>query len=174
MSLIEFVVAIIVIAAVVGIIATVLRGTPGGSRKVALVSTLANLRKSIDAYRQEHTAFPGAMTAVPPKDACIDGSKGTGSGWPDEQGARSAFVEQLTRHSTARGGTCSVGGEPFVYGPYLRGGELPVNPVTGSNAIAIVGEGDLSMTSDADPPKGWKYDVLTGKLIADDPRYDDL
>ncbi|MEE9254745.1 MAG: prepilin-type N-terminal cleavage/methylation domain-containing protein [Pseudomonadales bacterium] len=173
-TLIELIVVIIMLTIVVGIVAKGLGGTPGRSREVALVGTLASLRKAIDVYQHEHGTFPGLMPAVPPKDSCRRGVMGEGKGWPDRKGATQALIEQLTSYSAARGGTCSVGGAPFLYGPYFRSAELPANPITGSNEIAIVGDGDLYMRSDAKPPKGWKYDVLTGKLIADDPRYDQL
>jgi type II secretory pathway pseudopilin PulG len=170
----EFVVVLIVIVVVVGIIAMLARGMPGASGEVALASSLTNLRKSIDAYRSEHGTLPGAQPAKPSHDACPTGVAGTGKGWPDAAGAAVAFVEQLTAYSNRRGATCSVKGDGFPYGPYVRGGELPANPVTGSSKITVVGKGDLEMRSDAEPPGGWKYDVLTGKLIADDPRFDHL
>lgn len=171
---VELIVIVIMLTIVLGIIASGLSETPGRSREVALIGTLASMRKAIDIYQHEHGMFPGLMPAVPPKGSCAVGVEGQGKGWPDREGATRALVEQLTSYSMARGGTCSVGGDPFPYGPYFRTAELPANPVTGSNEIAIVGDGDLHMGSDAKPPKGWKYDVLTGKLIADDPKYDHL
>ena len=148
-TLIEFIVVIVVLTVVVGILARGLGDTPARSGNVALVATLASLRKAIDVYGHEHGTFPGLMSAVPPKDTCRVGVEGNGKGWPDRKGALRAFNEQLTSYTASAGGACSVGGDPFLYGPYFRNAELPENPVTGSNEIAIVGVGDLHMKSDA-------------------------
>ncbi|MEE8043361.1 MAG: prepilin-type N-terminal cleavage/methylation domain-containing protein [Pseudomonadales bacterium] len=173
-TLIELTVIVIVLAVVVGVVARGLSDTPARTRQIALVGTLASLRKAIDVYGHEHGVFPGLISAVPPKGTCRVGLEGTGIGWPDGKGVTEAFNQQLTSYTTSGGGACSVGGDPFLYGPYFRNVDLPENPITGSNAITIVGDGDLYMKSDARPAGGWKYDVLTGKLIADDPKYDHL
>lgn len=53
---------------------------------------------------------------------------------------------------------------------------VPANPITGSNVVVIVGAmgagaGDLEMAGDG-AAGGWKYDVLSGKFIANDTNPD--
>ena len=53
---------------------------------------------------------------------------------------------------------------------------LPANPVTDSNALVVIpaanpAAGDLEMGADAGI-FGWKYDVVSGKFIANDNRND--
>jgi hypothetical protein len=64
----------------------------------------------------------------------------------------------------------------FEFGPYIKGGALPDNPVTGSNVVAVVGAGaagagDLEMSADG-AGLGWKYDVTSGVFIANDSNLD--
>jgi type II secretory pathway pseudopilin PulG len=148
--------------------------TTDDSKEAALSATLTGLRKAIDLYRLEHGVYPGLRSAVPPGGNCAVGTPGTGTGWPTPASAATAFFEQLSMYTMENGGACSLVGAPFKFGPYLRMPSLPENPVTGSNVLAVVGDGDLNMISTAAPPAGWKYDVFTGKLIADDPAFDHL
>lgn len=172
-TLIEMLVVVIILAVLAGILITAVSDSAVDSQEAALISTLTGMRKAIDVYKQEHGTYPGQTTAKPTKGAC-SGTEGKGKGWPDNKGAKKAFVEQLTSYTTSAGGACSIGGDPFRYGPYLRADGLPLNPLTGKNDLKLVDDGDLTMSSDAKSPKGWKYDVLTGKLIADDRDHDHL
>ncbi len=81
------------------------------------------------------------------------------------------------RYTNQSGQSCSltVSGS-FPFGPYLREDEIPANPITGSNTVAIVsagaaGAGDLEMLGDG-AGLGWKYDVTSGKFIANDTNTD--
>ena len=61
-------------------------------------------------------------------------------------------------------------------GPYLDQRNLPVNPVTNSSVLVIVAAGDaaagdLTMGADA-AGAGWKYDLTSGKFIANDTNND--
>lgn len=172
-TLIEILTVVLVLAVLVGIVIVAVEDSTADSRQAALISNLASMRQAIDGYKQEHGTYPGQTSAKPAKGTCI-GVEGKGKGWPDNKGAKKAFVEQLTLHTNAAGGACSIGGNPFRYGPYLRIDGLPLNPLTGSRDLKLVDVGDLLMSSDAKSPKGWKYDVLTGMLMADDRDYDHL
>ncbi len=171
-TLIELLVVVIILAVLAGILITAVSDSAVDSQEAALVSTLTGLRKAIDVYKLEHGTYPG-QTSAQPTQAC-SGTEGKGKGWPDNKGAKKAFFEQLTSYTTSAGGACSIFEGAFRYGPYLRANDLPENPMTGSNALKLVDDGDLAMSSDAKSPKGWKYDVLTGKLIADDQDHDHL
>ena len=88
-----------------------------------------------------------------------------------------ALVDQLTRYTNANGQSCSrPDGGSYPFGPYLDENEIPANPITGSNAIEIVGAanpaaGDLGMQGTG-AGLGWKYDVSSGKFIANDTNAD--
>jgi hypothetical protein len=79
--------------------------------------------------------------------------------------------DQLTRYSNSTGQTCSVPDTGFSFGPYIQDNDLPTNPISGSNVIAIITTGDLEMTADG-ASLGWKYDSTAGKFIVNDTNND--
>ena len=82
----------------------------------------------------------------------------------------------MSMFTDAEGGSCTVKDADHKYGPYLKKNTLPNNPITeigaGITELAISTSGDLLMGADA-TPAGWKFDVLTGKFIANDAAYED-
>jgi hypothetical protein len=52
----------------------------------------------------------------------------------------------------------------------LKKSTLPDNPLTSDDTLNIKTAGDLVMT--AQTKKGWQYDTITGKFIADDSTAD--
>ena len=75
------------------------------------------------------------------------------------------------------GKSCTVRtGGGFQFGPYIAERAIPVNPITNSNTVVIVGaaeaeSGNLSISGDG-PGGGWKYDVISGRFIANDTNTD--
>ncbi|MFK7914918.1 MAG: type II secretion system protein [Pseudomonadales bacterium] len=169
-TLIELLIVAIMLAILAAIIVPQFSGTTDGAAEAALRSDLAGMRSAIALYRQQHGAFPGEVAST--GGTCTGGTAGSG-------GAESvaAINEQLGLYSNASGQTCTlpVGGN-FPFGPYLGQVGLPDNAVTNSNTVVIIGAaattaGDLTMAGDG-AGGGWKYDVTSGKLIANDTNPD--
>ncbi len=170
-TLVELLVVVIILAILAAIVVPQFTDSSDDARDAALDTTLSNIRGAIELYVQQHGHKPGSVTAVP-ASGCAVGTKGTGTGGAGPQGA-AALLEQPTLFTDANGAACSKSDTTFKFGPYLRSadGTFPANPITASAAITAVSDGDLLMTSTTTPGAGWKYDVLTGKIIADDTNY---
>ncbi len=167
-TLVELLIVVIILALLAAIVVPQFASSTDDAKLASLDTTLTNLRSAIDLYYQQHGEYPGELTAV---DAtCVAGTDGTGAGGAGAAGAQ-AFLDQLSLYSDADGGTCSVKDANFKFGPYLKKNTLPDNPITGvGSALAdftVVNAGDILMAGDG-ANGGWKYDILTGKFIAND------
>lgn len=171
-TLIELLIVAIMLAILAAIIVPQFAGTTDGAQQAALRSDLAGIRSAIALYRQEHGEFPGALAST--GGTCTGGTAGSGA-----LESTAAVVEQLSLYTNGNGQACTLPvGTNFPFGPYLGQTEIPANPVTGSNALVIVGAaaasaGDLTMGGDG-AAGGWKYDVTSGKFIANDTNNDSL
>ncbi len=102
-------------------------------RTAAMVSSLSILRTAVDSYWTQHDGFPGQ------KDAA-------------------EFADQLLKKTSKAGAMGS--GTGFGYGPYLRNGLLPTNPLTNTNTVKIVETMPTSPSGD----EAWIYSKTTGEL----------
>ena len=169
-TLVELLIVAIILAILAAIVVPQFAATTGDAQEAALRSNLANIRGAISLYRQQHGAYPA--TVVSSGGTCTGGTAGTGAAE-----SRQALVDQLTRYTDANGRSCTlpVGGS-FPLGPYLDENDIPANPVTGNNAVLVVGAaapgaGDLAMQGTG-AGLGWRYDVSSGKFIANDTNTD--
>ena len=136
------VVEVLLVAAILGLLSALAIPSfrqPHQEGKVAqLVSGVSVLRMAIESYWAQHDEFPGNEDA--------------------EQ-----FVEQLTRQ-TNRSGRAGEG-LGYAYGPYLRRGELPLNPFDGGNVLRIA----RPLPDEPGGLAAWVYDPSTGEVRADTP-----
>ncbi len=163
-TLVELLIVVIILALLAAIVVPQFASSTDDAKLASLDTTLSNLRASIDLYYQQHGEYPGELTAV--DAACVAGTDGTGTGGAGVQGAQ-AFLDQLSLYTDVDGGTCSVKDANFQYGPYLKKGSLPGNPITGVATLEVVDDGDILMAG-TNVDLGWKYDILAGKFIAND------
>lgn len=169
-TLIELLIVAIMLAILAAIIVPQFSGTTDGASEAALRSDLAGMRSAIALYRQQHGSFPGAVAST--GGTCTGGTAGSGAAE-----SVAALNEQLGLYSNGSGQTCTLPvGTNFPFGPYLGQVGLPENAVTNSNTVVIIGAaaataGDLTMAGDG-AAGGWKYDVTSGKLIANDTNTD--
>ena len=138
--------------------------TSDAAKEAALHSTLSSLRNAIDRFRVVHGRPPGPWAGQAP--SCSGESRS-----PSVPGETIVF--QLTFYTNAAGQNCSSSdGGNFPHGPFLKGfAAFPANPVTGSAVLVPVGAGDLKLSADG-PGGGWKYDYVSGEIIASDTRLD--
>ena len=164
-TLVELLIVVIILAILAAIVVPQFASTTGDARSSAADSTLAGLRAAIDLYYQQHNnTYPGAVTAA--AAACpATSTLGAGAGGAGVPGA-DALMEQLSLYTDAAGGACSISDTTVRFGPYLKKPDIPTDPFFGVSALVVVADGNLTMAADADPgPGGFKYDVLTGKII---------
>ena len=169
-TLVELLIVAIILAILAAIVVPQFASTTTDAQESALKANLSAVRGAIDLYRQQHNEYPSFSAST--GGTCTGGTAGTGA-----LETQPAFEEQLSRYTNVAGQSCSltVGGT-FQFGPYVKEDALPANPVTGSNVVAVVGAGDpgagdLEMLGNG-AGLGWKYDVTSGKFIANDTNLD--
>ncbi len=125
---------VLIVLTLLGILAAIVipqYATAGDSAKLeSLKTTLATVRGQIELYKLQHDETYPTSSAT--------------------------LADQLTLASKADGSTAAVGTSGFNFGPYVLGGVMPDNPVSGANAVGSGGVG----TSD------WYYDGSTGTFRA--------
>ena len=161
-TLVELLIVVIILALLAAIVVPQFASSTDDAKLASLDTTLGNLRSAIDLYYQQHGEYPGELTAL---DAACTGTDGTGAG--GLLGGEQAFLDQLSLFTDADGGACSIKDANFQFGPYLKKGTLPQNPITNVSALVVVDDADLVMPADG-PDLGWKYDIIVGKFIAND------
>ncbi|MGH8496715.1 MAG: type II secretion system protein [Gammaproteobacteria bacterium] len=154
-SLVELLIVVIILAILAAIVVPQFSDTTDDARASAIESNIASMRSAIQVYRQQHGAFPSAVAAT--GATCPAGVAGTGA-----LNSAQAFAEQLTQYTTPAGGACT-GTDGTLLGPYLN--EVPVNPANNLATVEVLTTGVLGLTSDGG--HGWKFDNVTGELIAD-------
>jgi len=168
-TLVELLIVAIILAILAAIVVPQFASTTTDAQEAALRANLSAIRGAISLYRQQHNEYPALSAAT--GGACTGTA---GSGVAED---RQALVDQLTRYTNANGQSCSrPDGGSYPFGPYVDENDIPANPITGSNAIEIVGAaagtaGDLGMVGTG-AGLGWKYDVTSGKFIANDTNTD--
>ena len=170
-TLVELLIVAIILAILAAIVVPQFANTTTDAQEAALRSNLSNIRGAISLYRQQHGEYPSLLLS---SGAACTGTAGTGAAE-----SRQALVDQLTRYTNANGQSCSrTDAGAFPFGPYLDENDIPANPVTGDNAVLIVGAadpaaGDLNMVGSG-AGLGWRYDVTSGKFIANDTNTDSM
>ncbi len=169
-TLVELLIVVIILALLAAIVVPQFASSTDDAKISSLDTTLSNMRGAIDLYYQQHGEYPGANDATTEAIAACTGTQGTGNA-TDAANRDQAFRDQMSMYTDTNGGACSIKDGTFKYGPYLKKSDLPNNPVTGVGTFVVENTGDLDMIGDG-ADGGWKYDVLTGKFIANDTNAD--
>jgi hypothetical protein len=117
------------------------------------------MRNAVELYYAQHSsAYPGdGVPATKPADVTT---------------AAEAFVAQMTRYTDVAGNISNTKDATYKYGPYIKGGSLPMNPYNELNTITIDGtETDITVKASGGS-SGWKFYAKTGVLMADDGAHD--
>ena len=158
-TLVELLIVVIILAILAAIIVPQFSASTNDAKAAALQSNLANMRSAIEFYYQEHGEYPGRNVAT--GATCPAGSTAVTAGAANSE---EALIAQLTRYTNDAGLACTGKDTVFKYGPYLKGA-IPDNPEGSNNTVAVVSAGVLGLASAA--AGGWRYDTVTGELIAD-------
>jgi len=162
-TLVELLIVVIILAILAAIVVPQFASSTDDAGVSSLDTTLVNMRAAIDIYEQQHGDYPGENTAV--AGACpASGTAGTGTGATTNS---VTFLDQMAMYTDKDGLACSTTDATFKFGPYLKKRNFQANPITGISVIEIVSTGNLIMAG-ANPATGWKFDVITGRFIAND------
>jgi general secretion pathway protein G len=161
-TLLEMLIAVVILGILAMIIIPQFTASTDDAKSATVKADLSALRSAIETYYQQHNgSYPGVMKT--------DGTAG------DATSCATAFGLQLTQYSLIGGVTgpdkADAGKFPAnstIYGPYVKGGSLPVNPF--NNKADVVCDNTVTdiTTRAADGNTGWKFYMKTGILIAND------
>lgn len=169
-TLVELLIVVIILALLAAIVVPQFGASTDDTKASSLDTTLVNMRSALDLYYQQHGHYPGGVTAVPAA-GCATGTKGTGTA-ADDATRQTAFLDQMALYTDAAGGACSIKDATFKFGPYLKKRVIPTNPINSLATMTTVTTGDLLMAGDGAAAGAWKYDVVSGKFIANDTNAD--
>ncbi len=162
-TLVELLIVVIILAILAAIVVPQCASSTDDAGVSSLDTSLINMRAAIDMYEQQHGDYPGFNTAV--AGSCpASGTAGTGTGATTSS---VTFLDQMVMYTDKDGLACSTTDATFRFGPYLKKRSFNSNPITGINVIEIVSTGNLIMAGTT-PAAGWKFDVITGRFIAND------
>ena len=157
-TLVEMIIVIIIMGILAAVIVPQIGTTSDDAKLSAVKQDLSSMRNAVEIYYSQHnSAYPGAND--------VDGVATA-----DNVVAATAFVRQLTEYTDVYGDCVGVKDATHKYGPYAKGGQLPVNPFNDSNAVTCdAGETNITArTSDGVNTAGWHFRPKTGVLVAND------
>ncbi|MEE8428499.1 MAG: type II secretion system protein [Gammaproteobacteria bacterium] len=177
-TLVELLIVVIILSILAAIALPQFTAGTDDARLASLDTSLGNMRSVIDLYFQQHGEYPGDLTTLG-GPACAGSTPLAAAAG----GNFETFRHQMVWYTDGDGHACSIGDDVvYEFGPYLKKFEMPNNPVTQDNTMAVITIGDLNMNGDG-AGLGWKYDSSSGQIIANDtnfidgvaaPAYDDL
>jgi prepilin-type N-terminal cleavage/methylation domain-containing protein len=157
-TLIEMLVVVVVLGILAMIIIPQVAVSTDDANLRTLETNLNTLRGAIEIYYHQHNAtYPGATNHT------------TGVATATDAEAATAMLEQMTKYSRVDGVVGNTKGGLFLYGPYVKGLNLPTNPYNNLNTlICDFDEADITVRSSAGTDSGWKFYPVTGVLIPGD------
>jgi general secretion pathway protein G len=157
-TLIEMLVVVVVLGILAMIIIPQVAVSTDDASLRTLETNLSTLRSAIELYYHQHNSnYPGATNQT------------TGAATAADAEAATAMVEQLTKYSAVTGVVANTKGGVNIYGPYIKGLTLPVNPYNNlDTVICDFDEADITVRSSVGTNSGWKFYPVTGVLIPGD------
>ena len=124
-TLIEMLIVIIILGILAMVIIPQITVSQEDAKISALKTNLAGIRSAIEIYYAQHgNTYPGVVDS---------GLTGGGAN------TANAFIWQLTLFSNANGVANNTAGAAYPFGPYVKGGVLPVNPFNNLNSVEANG-----------------------------------
>ena len=159
-TLVELLIVVIILGALAAIAIPQFTTSSDDAKLVALDTSLAELRNSIELYYHQHNGvYPGQK----------DDSDGSDAG--SAAIAATSLVNQLTQYTSAAGVSNESKTATYKYGPYLKK-SMPMNPFNDlSTLLCDITEDDITVAASSGTA-GWKFYTVTGRLIANDGTHD--
>jgi prepilin-type N-terminal cleavage/methylation domain-containing protein len=160
-TLVEMLIVIVLLGILAAVIIPQVSVSTDDAKLQTLRTDLTSLRSSIEIYYAQHTdTYPGANAI-------------TGVAAASAAECEAAFVQQLTRYTNVNGQVQNFKDATFKYGPYVKGGALPVNPFNDLADITCdVAENDITVKDSTGAGTGWKMYSVTGVFMAADGAHD--
>lgn len=160
-TLIEMLIVIIILGILAMVIIPQITVSTEDAKVSTLKTNLTGIRGTIEVYYAQHNmTYPGVAT---------DGANAAGTAL--------AFVNQLTQFTDAAGVVSGTKTTTAIYGPYIKGGVLPVNPFVTDPAknnqvsVAALTTPYDNVTTTKVPitgGNGWAYWPTVGVFFAND------
>lgn len=153
-TLVEILIVVVLLGVLAAVVVPSFSNASQSARCSMLLDNLRIMRTQIQVFAAQHNdvapGYPGLDPTVAPTEA--------------------AFVNHMTRSSTASGALADPGTDGYPFGPYLR--EIPENPVNGRATVRVLADGD-TFPSEAADTHGYVYQPATTMLKADSTGSDD-
>ncbi len=158
-TLIEMLIVIIILGILAMVIIPQISVSTDDAKVSTLKTNLTGIRSAIEIYYAQHNmTYPGV--------------KGDGT---NAANSYLAFKNQLTQYTDVDGNIAGVKDSTHIFGPYIKGGDLPANPfttdTTKSTLVAIDSTKTNVTTTRVSPDSnvnGWAYWPVVGIFFAND------
>jgi prepilin-type N-terminal cleavage/methylation domain-containing protein len=155
-TLIEMLIVVIVLGILAMIVVPQIAVSTEDTKLKTLQTNLTAVRNAIELYYVQHdNTYPGQ-------------NDNTGTAGPTAEAAATAFVEQLTRYTDIDGAVSAKKDATYRFGPYIKGGALPLNPFNNAATIACDVTTDDITVKASDGTTAWKFYTQTGILLPND------
>jgi len=155
-TLVELVIVVLIIAILAAIVAPRFSSASDMAGSSALLQDLRYVRQQIQVYRAQHHGV----------------SPGYSGGNPDATPSEIDFIAQMTSPTSSDGSVGSSSSQTYRFGPYMA--EMPINPISGSNAVLVVPNGSTLPPAPTGPTVyGWLYKPETIEFKAYLPGQDE-
>ncbi len=164
-TLIEMIIVVIILGILALIIIPQISVSTSDAKLSTLQTNLSTVRSALELYYHQHNqTYPGgAVPTTKPADIVTTAD---------------AFAGQLTRYTDISGNISNSFGTATPFGPYIKNGKLPSNPINDKIDVIIdTTETDITVRDSTASDNAWKFYTKTGVFIAADGtsgEHDDL
>ncbi len=160
-TLVELLIVIVLLGILAAVVVPQVSVSTDDAKLQTLRTDLTQLRGAIEVYYAQHTdTYPGANAI-------------TGAAAASNAECETAFVQQLTRYTDVDGTVADVKDATHKYGPYIKGGALPINPFNDLNDVTCdIAENDITVKDSTGAGTAWKMYPITGVFMAADGAHD--
>jgi prepilin-type N-terminal cleavage/methylation domain-containing protein len=159
-TIIELLIVLVIMSIIGMVVARGVLDAAENAKLQVLRSDLREMRTGVERYYLDHGGrYPGSIRLGGRLDLVFS--------------SPAFFTMQMTRYTDARGFMSRTNSTVYKYGPYVKGGALPINPFSLTNSVLLDAvEANITVRSSGGARAGWKFYLRTGVLIAADGSHD--